>query len=793
MLVLLALTTVGAGVARDHRPVAAAVAADSTPSLPVSRLVPLDPVRLLDTREGRPAGAGFIGAGQSLRLVVAGVSGIGVDATAVVVNLTATESAGAGFVTAWPAGSPRPEVSNLNLTAAGQTRPNLAIIPVGTGGAIELFSSVGTHLVADVAGWFAPAGNQPGGRFTAVDPTRLLDTRIGLLPPPPVPAGTTFDVAVTGLSGIPPTGVSAVAVNVTAVDAIRPGFVTVWPSGTTRPLASTLNTSGPGETVPNAAIVRVGANGRISLFTQHASHFVIDVTGWFGTEGTGEAGLFVPLSPIRIGDTRRELGIRGLPAGRRVDLAVGAQGSLPAGRVGAVAVNLTATEAYGDGFVTHHPGATTRPTASTLNPSRGDTRAGLAVARLGHGDGLSLFSSAGTELVVDLFGYFVGTPRPPEPGVALVPPAPDLGSLPARLDAVLADPDLRGMLVSATVWVDGVGEIYARSPDAELIPASNQKLLTAAGALTLLAPTHTLNTRFLIDPTGNAYLRAGGDPTLRRGHIDEMARQLAAAGITSVADLVIDTTRHERRSSLPGWEHLERNQYGPLSALMIDDNRYRTDAAFHADPDPFNGTVVRAALAAAGVTVTGSVRVGPTPPAATLSVDRPSPTVAELVDTMLESSDNEIAEALLREIDAANGGAGSSAGGAARAAAAIATLGVDAGDNADGSGLSYQDRHSSRQLVQLLVALRAGAIGDEIAAGLPIAARTGTLASRLRTPTTYGNVRAKTGTLDVSRALSGYLELSDGTDVVFSIMVNATTTSAARPVIDEWVETIASS
>ncbi len=802
VVVLVALAAATTGIIGPIRRADAAVTATAVSAQGVippgaSRFVAVDPVRVLDTRVPTPVGSRFVAAGTSMTLQLGGVAGVPPTASAVALNLTATDSAAAGHLTVWPGGTTMPEVSNLNLTAAGQTRANLVITPLGPAGAIQLFSSGGAHLVADVAGYFLPDRTSGGGRFNAVDPSRLLDTRAGLgtLVARPVADDTSLRLGVLGRASVPPSGVAAVVVNVTAVDSSGPGFVTVWPTGQTRPVASNLNTTRAGETVPNAVVVPVGTDGSIDLYTQTRTHLVVDIVGWFSSASADTApttdGLFVPVPPRRVADTRVEQGVRGLPAGRRVDLTLGGQGGIPATGVAAAVLNLTATEAYGDGFVTAYPAATPLPVASTVNPANGDTRAGLTIARLGHSSRISLLSSAGTELAADVTGYFLGSPRSAEPGVSLDPPGPDL-AVGAALDAVLALPAFRGMSVSATAWAEGSGDIYTRGADAGLVPASNQKLYTAVGALRLLPSEHRFVTTVSTDAAGAVYLTARGDPTLRRADLNDLAARLRAAGITAVTDIVIDATRYEPQHSLPGWDHLLRSEFGPLSALTVDDNRYRNDAAFHADPDSANGALFRDILLANGIAVTGVVRPGPTPTGTTTRAEHASAPLPALVDIMLTSSDNEIAEALVREIDVVAGGRGTTRGGLDRIAMIVAELGASPGLSADGSGLSHADRHSSRELVALLVSLRGTPIGQDVRDGLAIAARTGTLASRLRTPSTYGNVRAKTGTLEISRSLSGYLELSDGTDIAFSIIVNgAATGTATRAAIDQWVATLA--
>src|SRR4029079_9842090 len=98
--------------------------------------------------------------------------------------------------------------------------------------------------------------------FQPITPFRMVDTRTE---GGPLGAGAAIDVAVLGRGGIPTTGVASVAINVTATGTTAPSFLTVWPSGTPRPATSTVNFFG-GQTVPNAAIVGVGANGALSVF-----------------------------------------------------------------------------------------------------------------------------------------------------------------------------------------------------------------------------------------------------------------------------------------------------------------------------------------------------------------------------------------------------------------------------------------------------------------------------------------------------------------------------------------------
>ena len=132
----------------------------------------VNPVRTLDTRTGIGTAAQPLGDGEVRELQVGDTAGVPGNASAAVLNVTVTNPAAAGFVTAWPCGQPRPNASNLNYEA-GQNVPNLVIAKLGDGGRVCLFSMVQTDLIADVAGYF-PAGS---GYVPIPNPVRILDTR----------------------------------------------------------------------------------------------------------------------------------------------------------------------------------------------------------------------------------------------------------------------------------------------------------------------------------------------------------------------------------------------------------------------------------------------------------------------------------------------------------------------------------------------------------------------------------------------------------------------------------------
>ncbi len=243
------------------------------------RVVAVDPSRLLDTRTG--VGTPLAGR-TSIDVPVAGRGGVpATGVAAVVVNLTATDSTAEGFVTAWPAGGPRPDTSAVNVAGPAEVAANLAVVPLGAGGAVSLYANVTMHLVADVVGYVtdAAAPVSGSGRFVPLSPTRLFDTREAAPLPGRLTAGGEVRLVHTGRAGLPSAGAGAVVLNVTAVDATAAGYLTVHPGGTARPLASTLNVVA-GDTRPNATVMRLGDDGSVAYVSQVGAHLVVDVTGW---------------------------------------------------------------------------------------------------------------------------------------------------------------------------------------------------------------------------------------------------------------------------------------------------------------------------------------------------------------------------------------------------------------------------------------------------------------------------------------------------------------------------------
>ena len=264
--------------------------ADVTGYFPDSAaFVPLpEPRRALDTRDvpnGRLAAAGR----RTLSLTGVGVPS---NARAVVVNTTAVDPSAPGYLTVWPCDQDLPTASNLNY-AAGQTIPNLVVVRPSPSGEICLYTQSATDVVVDVAGYLPSTST-----LTALAaPARVIDTRLA---PRAAPVGAEETLRVdTSTRGVPP-GSAAAVLNVTAAEALAPGFLAVWPCDEPRPLASNLNYVA-GQNIPNLVFTRLNGAGEACVYAKGATHVVVDLTGWFPSTAS-----YVSLPvPLRILDTRR--------------------------------------------------------------------------------------------------------------------------------------------------------------------------------------------------------------------------------------------------------------------------------------------------------------------------------------------------------------------------------------------------------------------------------------------------------------------------------------------------------
>ena len=356
----------------------------------------VSPMRILDTRPGSALGP------QEARLLqVAGNGGIpSSGVSAVMLNITATDTTAASYLTVYPSGALKPIASNLNW-APGRTVANLVEVALGPDGAVNLFNAAGSaDVVVDAQGWIQATTSTAayGSYLSPMAPFRVLDTRDGTGGPNiKLGPGVTISVPVDG-------GFSdALALNMTVTNASAPSYLVVWPAGQPRPNSSNLNFAA-GQTVANRLMVPVA--GSINIYNAAGSVDVIaDLNGAFRPERASatSACRLMPITPTRILDTRNG----GKPLGPSSSMAVQVSGAVVPATARAVVLNITVTDTSAASYLTAWPDQSPRPLASDLNWTAGQTVPSLAVVQLSTDGKLDLYNAAGTaDVVVDVAGWY---------------------------------------------------------------------------------------------------------------------------------------------------------------------------------------------------------------------------------------------------------------------------------------------------------------------------------------------------------------------------------------------------
>jgi hypothetical protein len=423
------------------------------------------PVRLADTRArqgttppGRPASQGTVTVQITGRPEVA----IPAGTSAVVLGVVSVDTAGPSFTTVWPSDQPRPLASNLNVDRAGATVANMVTTRVSPDGRVSLYTHAAADLVVDVYGYYTPAtGAVTAGRTIAVSPARAYDSRSAGAPLAPGETRT-IDLAAT----VPADAVAAV-LNLTVTESRAAGYWTVFPPGT-RPFTSNTNVTGPGQTVAVQAIVPVGANRSVQVFSQTGGHAIVDVFGYVtgpSSPASGD-GLFAPLAaPVRFADTRtadnNPLGPAPSPLLPRwtVEIPVLGRAGIPAA-ASLIASNTTYVQATSPGYLSVAAAGTPLPPTSALNAYfPGQIVANHTTIPVGT-RGVAVFSWTGGHVVVDVAGYFTGTPRPS----TLPPPVNPTGRTACRSVVHFGDSTSRGLIEASLLPnpADRIDAQYAR-------------------------------------------------------------------------------------------------------------------------------------------------------------------------------------------------------------------------------------------------------------------------------------------------------------------------------------------
>lgn len=301
-------------------------------------------------------------------------------ATGVALNVAVVRPSASGFGTVWPCQDDRPLVASVNF-ASGAVLSNSVIAPISSDGTVCLYSSVGTNIVVDIAGWFTGAaaeadetsddgssddttaessddpvegstGDTPetsaasadeADPFVGLAPDRRVDTRSGVggftekvTPSTPIsiPMAGTAATLPDGSAITVPADVAAVALNVAVVRGTSQGFVTLWPCGTDMPLAANVNFAS-GAVVSNGVVAPVGADGSVCLHSSATADIVVDLNGFFDGSSTTPDGVdnaltspaFNAATPTRLADTRTGVGGASSLVGPSNPLTLGVRGA----------------------------------------------------------------------------------------------------------------------------------------------------------------------------------------------------------------------------------------------------------------------------------------------------------------------------------------------------------------------------------------------------------------------------------------------------------------------------------
>lgn len=384
----------------------------------------------------------------------------------------------------------------------------------------------------------------------------------------------------------------------------------------------------------------------------------------------------------------------------------------------------------------------------------------------------------------------------------LLAPGVARASLQSRITTALQQRGMAGSGTSVAVFdLTANRYLYKLRPDVPRVPASNEKLVTSSAALASWTATHRFSTQVFLDRSpdadgvvrGSVYMRGLGDPTFSTksyaerhwgmvtGNVQDLVRGLRALGIKRITGRVIaDDGYFDTARTVANWRPSVLAYCAPLSALTLNEST-SSSGGYVKNPALAAATSLTRRLRAAGIRVAHAPGRAATPVTATLAFTERSARLSHVLAAMNKPSDNFLAEELLKGL-----GAGFGAGGTTRAGASVAKSFLNsfgAGEDVrvrDGSGLSYQDRLTTHMVLKILGQMARRPDFAVFRNSLAVAGVDGTLKYRMRGTAAAGNVRAKTGTLNVASNLSGYVTSANGHKLTFSMLMNGSRVNTTR-------------
>jgi virginiamycin B lyase len=370
-----------------------------------THFVAVSPCRVADTRTASgPFGGPAIVGGTSRDFVIPNsVCGIPSNAAGYSLNVAVVPRGTLGFLTLWPSGLFQPLVATLN-SIDGRTKSNAAIVPAGANGAVSVFATDTTDVILDINGYFVAGASPTALAFYPLTPCRVADTRLPTAPlqgPSLIAQGTRSFPILGSPCGLP-ANAQAYSLNFAAVPkGPTLGFLTAWPAGQSQPLVASLNDP-TGTVLSNAVIVPAGVGGAVNVFATDNTDLVIDINGYFAAQGPGGLSLYT-VTPCRVLDTRIPAGSPPFSATRDVNVTAAPCGAPVTAQ--AFVFNATVVPPGFLGYITMWPQGQTQPLAANLNAYDGTVTNNMAIVPTTTGS-VSVFPSAPTHLVLDIFGYF---------------------------------------------------------------------------------------------------------------------------------------------------------------------------------------------------------------------------------------------------------------------------------------------------------------------------------------------------------------------------------------------------
>jgi len=395
------------------------------------------------------------------------------------------------------------------------------------------------------------------------------------------------------------------------------------------------------------------------------------------------------------------------------------------------------------------------------------------------------------------------------------PPSPvvtPLESLRHSIDSLVDDPMFANAELGLLVVNPATGDtLYSRNAGKLFMPASNQKILTSAVALTELGPDYRYHTVIakrgeMRDSvlSGDLIVIGRGDPTM-----SDRVYGSAAAAMAAVADSIrargisrVTGTLRRGGDAFPDsiygygweWDDISGESGAPVDELLFNEGMVQRAARIDGrdtvisvatrTPDYVYLSALYGALSQRGIRIDGLVDLNAdslTAPYDTVYVID-SPPLREILKYFLKPSQNQIGEALLKTLGLERTGIGTADAGAEVVHAQLREWGVDSTEVVvyDGSGLSRHDLVTPRTLVKVLSAMQKDTAFSVYYDAFPVAGVDGTIRNRMKGTAAENNLRGKTGTIEFVRSLSGYVDTADGQRLIFSFLSNHFTTRVAE-------------